>query len=94
MGIPLDYVWRGLNCLSAECSIERPLKQNKQESEDKPCLNCLSAECSIESWHKPELMPDLGPKVSIAFRLNVRLRVHEDAARSYARGAESQLPFG
>ena len=60
-----------------------------------PCLNCLSAECSIESlpWHRPELMPELG--VSIAFRLNVRLRV-DLAWQGYeqiVRG-ESQLPFG
>ena len=39
------------------------------------CLNCLSAECSIERCREGVRYNEIRSAVSIAFRLNVRLRV-------------------
>ena len=58
-------------------------------------LNCLSAECSIESFLWLRFLIECGILVSIAFRLNVRLRVavfHDN--RGEGLTLLSQLPFG
>ena len=49
------------------------------------CLNCLSAECSIESRGNQFVQRKRKPKVSIAFRLNARLKVG-DLIRERPRG--------
>ena len=64
-----------LNCLSAECSVERGSRLRRCTLNTQS-LNCLSAECSVES--DPVNSPlSFGRDVSIAFRLNARLREDE-----------------
>lgn len=45
----MTYIQLSLNCLSAECSIERPLGVETLDEFRTRGLNCLSTECSIES---------------------------------------------
>ena len=52
------------------------------------CLNCLSAECSIESYDQDHHIHQPLPPVSIAFRLNARLKaeVHQRRVHRCRRG--------
>ncbi len=83
----------GLNCLSAECSIESlPTVLDARSMAWR--LNCLSAECSIESSIERARAAKDEIKVSIAFRLNVRLRVQAAVRIVHVHVLVSQLPFG
>ena len=57
-------------------------------------LNCLSAECSIESAAAVEKMEFGWSEVSIAFRLNARLKAGKVKDGELNASALSQLPFG
>ena len=58
-------------------------------------LNCLSAECSNESIDSATLDGILAIEVSIAFRLNVRMRAPVIRAKNGELFTiQSQLPFG
>ena len=72
-----------LNCLSAECSIESQSMTARDFTTARSSLNCLSAECSIESFEARSGTGEQFEDVSIAFRLNVRLRVK--GTGNYAR---------
>ena len=85
---------RSLNCLSAECSIERWFMRQFHTGKISNCLNCLSAECSIERGARSSPTPTRATRVSIAFRLNARLKGRRPAPRSSSGGSWSQLPFG
>ena len=83
----------GLNCLSAECSIERVASWRSTTRRGCPGLNCLSAECSIERLVGIFKTGALRSLVSIAFRLNARLKGSHVSQQAAAERVQVSIAF-